>query len=196
MSLENKINAMEGWCTGFKANIISNLTKKIQDMNGSCTAIEIGVFGGRSLLALGYQLNQPSHVFGVDPYSAQESVMHQKEEANKNYWSKIDYDKIKNGAFNGIREKQDVISMLVMTSIQASKLFTNELFDVIHLDGNHSEETSCMDVELWFNKLKKGGYWIMDDTNWKTTQRAINLLKEKGLVEIENYKEWAVYRKM
>ena len=195
MSLENKINSMEGWCTGFKANIISNLTKKIQDNNGSCTAVEIGVFGGRSLLALGYQLNQPSHVFGVDPYSAQESLNHQVEQANINYWSKIDYDKIKNGAFNGIREKQDVISMLVMTSAQASKLFADELFDVIHLDGNHSEETSCMDVELWFSKLKKGGYWIMDDTHWETTQRAINLLKEKGLVEIENYKEWSIYIK-
>jgi predicted O-methyltransferase YrrM len=195
MSLENKINSMEGWCTGFKANIISNLTKKIQDNNGSCTAIEIGVFGGRSLLALGYQLNQPSHVFGVDPYSAQESVNHQIEQANINYWSHVDYNKIKNGAFNGIREKQDVISMLVMTSAQASKLFADGLFDVIHLDGNHSEETSCMDVELWFSKLKKGGYWIMDDANWETTQRAINLLKEKGLVEIENYKEWSIYIK-
>ena len=85
--------------------------------------------------------------------------------------------------------------MLVMTSAQASKLFTDGLFDVIHLDGNHSEETSCMDVELWFSKLKKGGYWIMDDANWETTQKAINLLKEKGLVEIENYKEWSIYIK-
>ena len=33
---------------------------------------------------------------------------------------------------------------------------------------------------MWYNKVKPNGYIIFDDTNWTTTQKAQQLLVEKG----------------
>lgn len=202
MSLENKINSLEGWCSIEKATILSNLTKQIENENGVCTGLEIGVYGARSLVALGWELHQPSHIFGIDPYSSQASTEYEINTINRDWWSNIDYNKIKNGAFDGIKDKRDVISILVMKSNEANKLFNDNLFDVIHQDGNHSDEIACMEVDMWHNKVKKGGYWIMDDIDWNVsmnnlqTVQAYSKLLEKGFIEIGNYKKWAIFRKL
>ena len=194
--LETKVAALEGWCDSLKANIIAELTREVEKENGKCMAIEIGVYGGRSLLALGWYLNPPSHVFGVDPYSVDASLESEKEEENIDWWKELDHEKIKRGAFEGIREKQDVISLLVMKSREACELFDDCCFDVIHQDGNHSEEVSCEEVEMWCDKLKEGGWWIMDDVDWKSTLKAQELLVSKGFVEIENHRSWSIYQKL
>ena len=74
---------------------------------------------------------------------------------------------------------------------------------MLHQDGNHSEEMSCLDIELWSNKIKKKGYWLMDDTNWPTTQKAQKLIITKGFIEIDvdngfgkiEGREWKLYQK-
>jgi hypothetical protein len=194
-SLEKKITSLEGWCDVKKAKILSELTSKIERTNGKCTALEIGVYGARSLVALGWHLKAPSHVFGVDPYSVKASLEGEQDKSNIEWWSKLDHQKIKQGAFDAIREKQDVISLLVMKSDEASKLFANYSFDVIHQDGNHSEEISCNEVHTWCDKLKVGGWWIMDDVNWLSTTSAQSLLASKGFLEIDHYGNWAIYQK-
>ncbi len=62
---------------------------------------------------------------------------------------------------------------------------------------------SCLDIELWSNKIKKKGYWLMDDTNWPTTQKAQKLIITKGFIEIDvdngfgkiEGREWKLYQK-
>jgi hypothetical protein len=193
--LEKKVASLEGWCDYSKATILSELTRDVEKEKGKCMALEIGVYGGRSLVALGWELKAPSHVFGVDPYTVEASLESEKEKANIDWWKQLDHDKIKRGAFEGIREKQDVISLLVMKSREACELFGNYCFDVIHQDGNHSEEISCQEVEMWCSKLKVGGWWIMDDVNWGSTARAQQLLTTKGFIQTEHHGGWAIYQK-
>jgi len=194
--LEKKVASLEGWCDFSKATILSELTHEVEKEKGKCIALEIGVYGGRSLVALGWNLKPPSHVFGVDPYTVEASLESEKDKKNIDWWKQLDHEKIKQGAFEGIREKQDVISLLVMKSREACELFEDDCFDVIHQDGNHSEDISCEEVEMWSDKLRDGGWWIMDDVNWQSTTKAQHLLVSKGFVEIEHHGGWAVYQKL
>jgi len=65
-----------------------------------------------------------------------------------------------------------------MTSEEYSNIINYEI-DILHIDGNHEEESSCKDVELYLPRVKKGGYVWFDDANWHQTQKAINLLQNK-----------------
>jgi hypothetical protein len=48
--------------------------------------------------------------------------------------------------------------------------------DILHIDGNHSEEKSVRDVLLWSSSVSPLGAVVMDDTDWQTTQKAVKLL--------------------
>jgi hypothetical protein len=66
--------------------------------------------------------------------------------------------------------------------------------DFLHQDSNHSEENTCEEVELYWNKLKEGGYWIFNDADWPTAQKAQKLLLSKGYTEHYNANDkWKVY---
>jgi predicted O-methyltransferase YrrM len=43
---------------------------------------------------------------------------------------------------------------------------------LLHIDGNHSEEASTSDVDLFMPLVKPGGVVFMDDLNWDSTKRA------------------------
>ena len=85
-----------------------------------------------------------------------------------------------------IQYKCDNVKLLRMKSIEAVKFFENESIDFLHQDSNHSEETSCMEVELYHSKVKRSGIWCFDDTDWPTTQKAQELLISKGYTEVYN----------
>jgi hypothetical protein len=73
--------------------------------------------------------------------------------------------------------------------------FENGSIAVLHQDSNHSEQISSAEVELWTPKLRPGGYWIADDTDWITTRRAQGLLAEKGFAVVEEHANWKVFCK-
>ena len=62
------------------------------------------------------------------------------------------------------------------TSEQTYSYFADESIDFLHIDGNHSEESSVFDVTYWLPKVKKGGVICFDDAWWESTQKAIKLL--------------------
>ena len=65
----------------------------------------------------------------------------------------------------------------------------------MHQDSNHSEKISCNEVELYKNKLKTNGIWVMDDTNWDTTKKAQILLVSYNFEELYDSGDWKVYKK-
>lgn len=44
-----------------------------------------------------------------------------------------------------------------MSSIEASKLFENFMFDLIYLDADHTYESTKSDMYAWYPKVKSGG---------------------------------------
>lgn len=153
---------LEGWCAESKAGILIDLilTHKPQ------TVVEIGVFGGKSLIPMGIalQANGSGKAFGIDPWSNIESVQGM-DEANKKWWSSLDHQAILNGLIGKINKfgLQDQISLVRATSKDASPIYD---IDVLHIDGNHSEETSYFDVTKWVPLVRQGGIIILDDVTW------------------------------
>lgn len=153
---------LEGWCAESKAAILIDLILASKPD----IVVEIGVFGGKSLVPMAYALKNNGHgkAFGIDPWSSQESIQGM-DEANKTWWHKLDHQAILNGLIAKINKfnLQNQITLIKATSKDAPAI--NDI-DFLHIDGNHSEETSYFDVTKWVPLVKKGGIIVLDDVTW------------------------------
>jgi predicted O-methyltransferase YrrM len=195
--LPENYTTLPGWCTIEKAN-------KLIELVSSCKptlTVELGVFGGRSLLALALaskKENPNSKVIGVDAWEAIASLEGTNDKANDDWWATINYTEIHKIAKQIMIDNNvdSIVELWKGKSADVLYKFEFESIDILHQDSNHSEEVSCKEVELYHSKVKKGGYWIFDDANWRTTQKAQLNLLEKGYSEIYSHNnEWKIYQK-
>jgi predicted O-methyltransferase YrrM len=174
----SKISNLEGWCTLDKSKKLYDLIKKTNPKN----VVEIGVFGGKSLLSQAFALkdNNNGIIHGIDSWKYNDCIDGMTDSDAINWWKTLDYEKIYNGCVNAIISNglENYVNLHRMTSEEYSNIINYEI-DILHIDGNHEEESSCKDVELYLPRVKKGGYVWFDDANWHQTQKAINLLQNK-----------------
>jgi hypothetical protein len=64
---------------------------------------------------------------------------------------------------NRVAPYGDRISILNITSEQAARVFPDNTFDYIYIDGNHKYEAVKKDLEAWYPKVKKGGIFAGHD---------------------------------
>jgi hypothetical protein len=57
-----------------------------------------------------------------------------------------------------IKGLEDQGVMIRATSEIASDIFADESLDVVYIDANHAYDFVKQDIELWYPKVKKGGY--------------------------------------
>jgi hypothetical protein len=62
-----------------------------------------------------------------------------------------------------IDEFGDRAIMIRTTSESASQIFCDSSLDFVYIDANHSYEFVKQDIELWYPKIKKGGYILGHD---------------------------------
>ncbi len=191
-------NTIHGWCTYEKATKLMDLVYK----SNAKLSVELGVFGGRSLLPIAIaskKLDPTSKVIGIDAWTSQASLEGKNDKANDDWWSKINYDEMYNYTVDLMIQNNvySVIELWKCTSREAVSKFKDESIDILHQDSNHSEEISCEEVELYWNKIKPGCFWIFDDTDWPTTQKAQCILLTKGytVFEIGPNKKWTVFQR-
>jgi predicted O-methyltransferase YrrM len=177
-SIENSILTMDGWCSPEKAREMMLLIEKHKPN----IIVEIGVFGGRSIVAAGDACRQlgAGHVYGIDPWSSQSSVENVDEQANIEWWSKLDYEEIYLRCMKNIQvlELDRFVTILRTNSDRASVLFGNQTIDLLHIDGNHSEPVSSRDVLLYVPLVRESGFVLFDDMDWRSTQNAVRILRE------------------
>lgn len=196
--LPKNYESIRGWCTAEKALTVMNLI--INSKSTMC--VELGVFGGKSLIAIAIaakQVSQSSKVIGIDAWTAQASLEGKNDKANDEWWEKIDYNDMYIYTKNLMvsNNVDSIVELWKCKSKDAVTKFEDQTIDVLHQDSNHSEEISCEEVELYYNKLKIGGYWIFDDANWPTTQKAQKLLISKGYEQIHasTNNEWKIFKR-
>lgn len=196
-TLPEDFEALLGWCSVQKGLKMMELASQ-EDV---LLSVELGVYGGRSLLplALATSWKKKGWVVGIDAWCAPASVEGTNTSETTSYWSKIDYNHVYDLASSLMKKHQveQYVDLWRSRSEDVSELFSNGSIDLLHQDGNHSEEISCKEVELYFTKLRRGGYWIFDDTHWPSTQAAQQLLLEKGFSEIfaEEGGTWKIFQK-
>lgn len=166
--------SLEGWCSNEKALAMARV---ITDTKPA-VCVEIGIFGGRSLIAMATamkflkQSGHIGHVHGIDPWLKNASIEGTHAAVDQNWWGNIDHDAVMLRFYNALSrlELTDVCSFYRTTADRAVGLF--DKIDVLHIDGNHSKEVSCRDVNIYFPKVKVGGFIWFDDVDWPTTKDA------------------------
>lgn len=191
---------LEGWCPVEKAQW---LAKWIVGRR-ACSVVEIGVFGGRSLVPMGLAMkflanstpHWPGRVIGFDPYDNETVTEFDQPQEHVDWWSKVDLKGIQHSAQEAIiREGVGAwVDIKVAKANECLDLFGDGTLDLIHIDGDHSEGASCRDVALWVPKLRVGGALVMDDTNWPTVQKARRMAAEIGPL-VASSEGWEAFQK-
>lgn len=184
---------LHGWCSKEKAALLI-------DMILTCKpsiVVEIGVFGGKSLIPMAYALKalRKGTIYGIDPWSADKSA-EGMDPVSKEWWSKVDHDHVLNTLLEEVYacELEDTVRLLRATS-EDSPTIPN--IGLLHIDGNHSEATSYIDVTKWVPLVKPGGVIIFDDINWATTSAATTWLDKRctKIAEFQGENIWGVWIK-
>lgn len=184
---------LEGWCTKNKASILIDLVF----MTRPDTIVEIGVWGGKSLVPMAYSLKalRNGRIYGVDPWNSVESA-DGMEGVNYDWWRSVDHEKILQGLQIKITEfgLQEQIELIRSTSEEAPVIPN---IDMLHIDGNHSEKASNLDVRKWVPLVRTGGIIIFDDVTWGTNASAVQWLDENciKLAEFHEDNDWAIWIK-
>jgi len=162
-----------GWCSEYKATVLIDLIEELKPK----TVVEIGVFGGKSLIPMGVALKalRLGVIYGIDPWT-QESSAVGMEGDHKTYWESIDHEQIFSSVKTSIRKLklQDHVRLIKQTSAKATPPSD---IDLLHVDGNHSEEAAYFDVLKWVPYVRKGGIVVFDDiSKWEGTKKAVDWL--------------------
>lgn len=157
------MDSIHGWCSHQKASILTDIVGKIRPK----TIVEIGVWGGKSLIPMACALKAlgEGKIYGIDPWSSAESIVGVENDANRAYWSWVDHEAVMTGLLLKINEfgLGTQVELVRSTSADAPPIAN---IDLLHIDGNHSEVTSYLDVTKWGPLVRPGGWIIVDDISW------------------------------
>ena len=188
--LNNLIQECQGWCTLQKSIYIYNL---ILD-NNLKKGLEIGVYNGRSLFAAAYAFKEnKGHITGIDPWTFEEAFQPELPEANK-FLEQLNIERFYEDTLSKAIKYDLNVTVIRTTS---DKFFekNTEIFDYIHVDGNHSSDKAYLDIQNALKILSPNGFLLLDDFLWETLKPAYELLlsKMKQIGEIEGTAIFSFY---
>lgn len=175
-AIDHYLPVLEGWLDTARGHAMAELIIETKPD----VVVEIGVFGGRSLIAQGFALreNNKGKIYGIDPWKVDTAVEGFNDEKNNEWWRKsITLEDIHRGTMRALWDHRlDEWTVIIRSASQHVYQLFNHNIDIIYIDGNHSEMSSCRDVENYVPRVKQGGFVWMDDADWPTTQKALGLL--------------------
>jgi predicted O-methyltransferase YrrM len=182
ITLANK--TLEGWCEIGRAH---ETCQKIIELKCE-TYVELGVFGGRSLIPVAQTFKHLGRgvAHGVDPWSTDCALEYLEGDENIKWWKEVNLEEIYRGFVN------KVVSLDLLPycywyrtrSERAAHLFTT--IDALLIDSNHADPVSGAEALLWIPKVKQGGLVIMDDTTGSDTARAVAYCRQECDVISDN----------
>lgn len=195
--LSEIIKTTSGWCSLEKAVWLADTVLSIKPS----LCVEIGVYGGRSLLAMALAVkeNGKGQVVGIDSFSfeAQAEWPYQNEHTK---WSEtVNWEETYRRCRTMIVKYAPACTSLIRaTSVQAHEWFPClDKIDLLHIDGCHSEISSRRDVSLWLPRVISGGTVVLDDTDWPSVQEAKSrIVSECELIHVGERGSWEAYRKI
>jgi predicted O-methyltransferase YrrM len=161
-----------GWHSGDESRFYNNLIKNLK--NG--TIIEIGVYGGASLLGVADTLKKTnSHLYEIDPW---EKVVNANGTPMSNEQRDIHRNKLKKLRLHldSIIKKENYDKNITLVCDFASNFasqFKEKSVDIVFVDGDHSYDSVYDDITTWLPKIKDGGVMWGDDFVWGSVAKAV-----------------------
>lgn len=191
-SVQTALPQLPGWCSVEKGKRLAALAR------GTELCVELGVYGGQSLVAIGLALLDQGRgsVDGVDPYDVVAALEGDNGPAVDEVWRVTAFEPIERAARSMVQRLAlgDHVRFVRARSTAAVLGYADGSVDLLHQDSNHSELVSCREVAAWAPKVRPGGVWVFDDSDWATTQAAQRMLVERGFTEREDHHLWKVFR--
>lgn len=175
--IRENLKESSGWCDPAKGLALAELVIKEKCLN----CLEVGVFSGKSLISTAYGLreNGTGVIHGIDSWSTPDCIV-DVDAKDAEWWTKnVDLPAIYEECLRHIDNTGlgRFITLHRTSSLIAAK-YLDGPFDLLHIDGCHSEWSSTSDVTLWLPRLRAGGFLVMDDVNWESTQTAVRFAKK------------------
>ena len=175
---------IHGWCKPEKA---AALVETILSRRFT-TCVEIGVFGGSSLIpqALALKALGAGKIIGIDPWTTDAVLEDMQNKDHVDWWSKCDLESIYASCcgFVGSTGTTPYVELIRDKAENVYQRFADESIDLLHIDGNHSEALAYKDATLYLPKVKPGGIIFFDDIYWHdggdepATRKAIVFLQQ------------------
>jgi SAM-dependent methyltransferase len=121
--------------------------------------VDLGDFSEKIL-----SLNRPRELHLIDPWTVESGEYRQREvalESARKLGSVARFDLVRERFSSDIAGGSVILHRA--NSEVAGAEFPDNFFDWVYIDGNHSYEFVRQDLELYFCKLKPGGYIVCDD---------------------------------
>jgi len=170
-----------------------NKITKIINENNYKIGVEIGVaYGGHSTSIL--ETTNVDKLYGIDPYMNYDAYKGDTQCFENTKINDLhDFVKLRMSFYDNRFE------LVRKLSHECSDMFENESLDFVYIDGNHYEEYVKRDIEIWWDKVKKGGILSGHDYNHPSfpyVTTSVNDFFSKLNKEV-NYLEshvWCVYK--
>lgn len=135
-------------------DVLAKYWKDRKDLN----VVEVGVFLGEYADVIRQKLDREAlRLWLVDLWSV---------EGNQGYFATVPGELA--DAYSKVLDRYGTdqkVTLLKMSSAEASKQFPDQTFDLIYLDADHTFASVFEDIKLWLPKLKKGGFIAGHDFN-------------------------------
>lgn len=186
------VPSITGWCSVEKANDLALAIIKLR----SSVTVEIGVWGGRSVvpMALAHQEQDHGIVWAIDPWSPVAST-EGYDKVNSDWWGAQNHEVVYRGfldtlRLNGVERFVNVIRK------KSDDVEPPPVIDMLHIDGQHTEQ-AVRDVERFASKVRDGGFCFVDDIGWSGggPARAVTRLLEMGFVKVFDRDTGAMFEK-
>lgn len=108
-----------------------------------------------------------------------------------------EWEEVKNVAVSAVRWAKPRVRLYQGTSEGAAEHFSDDMFDVVFIDGDHSYEQTSKDIIAWWPLVTPGGYLgghdYRSDKNFGVIQAVDEFVAEMGLtLELGNNLTWFV----
>ena len=187
-----KVLEITGWCSPEKANDLALAVLKTR----ASFVVEIGVWGGRSCIPMAMACAEQQHgvVWAIDPWSPAASV-EGYDEVNAQWWGSQDHEAVYRG-FLGIVKSNGLDQYIKVIRAKSDLVKPPEVVDLLHLDGQHSDQTT-RDVMRYATKVRPGGYVFCDDIKWTGggVERGVEKLLSLGFVKLFDRDTGAMFQR-
>jgi hypothetical protein len=193
---------LDGWCSLDKAH---KLAETIVEHKAELV-VEIGVYGGSSFIPMCLALKYLGNglAVGIDPWSVDAALECMEEEVSRQWWSKRAGLNEMHRRVNNWISYHNVAKHAQLIKDKAENVvgnFEDNSIDLLHVDGNHSEEMAYKDVTLYDCKVKGLGFVFVDDVGWyekgkKTLTKSLQYLSTRGYKELDPVGDCAIFQKL
>ena len=193
-AIQDLVPRCHGWCSVVKAQALAAAVLTLRPK----VSVEIGVFGGRSLLpmALAHKETGIGTIIGIDPWSNSASAQGQLNPDDLSFWSTCDHEAIYRDFTERVQltGTGDVINIIRSRS---DDVRPPKVIDLAHLDGNHGEQ-ALRDAKRFTPNIRVGGLCFLDDLDWSggAVRKAEQFIQSIGFTMLYSMDTGAMYQRV